>query len=96
MAWYVDNSSGLFALTKGVSGNSFLEHTSQLLHLYCFVDQSDIWFEYVPTDENWSDGISRDLDKNSFILKHSISAAEIGVQKEWWSQSLASLLGKKA
>ena len=86
--WFLDNSSALYAFAKGVSGNRFLEHTTQLFHLLSFFDKADIWFEFVPSEQNWAEGISRDLELDLWARQHGFDTRSVHIPADYWSTEL--------
>lgn len=59
---FVDNAVALHGFVKGTSVNVAIGRASHLLHLLTFICECHVWFEWVGTDYNWSDGISRGLE----------------------------------
>ena len=57
--WFVDNTSALHCLVKGGARNAHLARSVHVLHLLSYHLRCRIWFEYVPSGQNWSDGVSR-------------------------------------
>ena len=57
--WWINNVPALIALVKGKSGADDMDRTTMMIHLLMYTLQCDIYFEYVPSDSNWADGISR-------------------------------------
>jgi hypothetical protein len=89
--WFLDNSSSLYAYAKGTSSNRFLEHTTQIFHLFTFFDKADIWFEFVASEQNWADGISRDLALDRWARDHGFSTRAVQVPKEYWNAELEDI-----
>ena len=65
--WYIDNFASLMALIKGRSDNLDLDHLAQMIHLLLYHLHCSLWFEWVQSKSNWSDGISRDGFKDRFV-----------------------------
>ena len=66
-------------------GNAMRAHsaTTVILLLASAADQmTDA--EYVPSKQNWSDGLSRNGAQDSFIQEHAITCADADVPKEIW------------
>ena len=57
--WFIDNSAALATFVKGRSNNTDQDRISSLFHLACAELRVTSWFEYVESDSNWSDNISR-------------------------------------
>ena len=71
--WLVANSPSLHALVKGASGNQALDRAIALTYIMCFILDCFIFLEYVDSFSNFSDGISRELDKDRWAAEHGIS-----------------------
>ena len=73
--WFIDNVAALMALVRGRSNQPSLDHMTLLIHTALFVLRAWVYFEWVESDANWSDGISREgvFDKwhrdNSFEVQ---------------------------
>ena len=57
--WFVDNTAVLGALVRGRSGDPVVHIMTELIHLLLFCLQCMVYFEWVESDANWSDGMSR-------------------------------------
>ena len=85
--WYVDNAGALSALIKMSSvtaDNSPMAHVSGLMAALL---QARIWYEWVPTHQHASDGLSRDgwLDT---LVKRKIAKGEweaVKTEVDWHS-----------
>ena len=55
-----------------------------LAHLKC-----DIWWEYVQSESNWSDGASREGKDNTWIQEKGFSIISCEVPEWPWSVSMA-------
>ena len=58
--WFIDNIAALMALVRGRSNSPSLDNLARAIHTAMFALRAWIYFEWVPSDSNWSDGISRD------------------------------------
>ena len=77
--WFCDNTRVLGSLVKGRS-NDAVVHTLQLfLALFCFQLDITIWWEYVESDANWSDGVSRVGSKCPWAAAHNFSVESVAV-----------------
>ena len=74
--WLVDNVAALMALTNGTSREPSLEKMAKIVHLALFALKASAYYEYVESDTNWSDQISRQS-------LEGIWAAENGFDPEW-------------
>ena len=57
--WFVDNIAALMALVKGRSDNPELDAMAGCIHALLYSLRSGCYFEWVQSDDDWSDGISR-------------------------------------
>ena len=57
--WFVDNIAALMALVRGRSDSQSLDLLARQIHAALFAIGVDIYFEWVASEDNWSDGISR-------------------------------------
>lgn len=70
--WYIDSIAPLMCLLKGRSDNEDLDHMSQLIHLLLFHLQCSLWFHWVQSKSNWSDGISKTGFRDVFVRRFKI------------------------
>eukprot|EP00971_Amphidinium_carterae_P063657 1259692-Amphidinium_carterae.1 len=54
-----DNSASLHSMVKGCAREPVLDRSVSLAHLLCTKHDIHMWFEFVGSESNWSDGISR-------------------------------------
>ena len=57
--YFVDNVSALMAMVKGRSSKESLDSLARLGHFASFALGASAYYEYVQSDPNWSDEISR-------------------------------------
>ena len=50
-----------------------------------------IWFEFIDSGANWSDGISRELHDDQFAKDHGFRVSTLAVPLQLWSCDLVSL-----
>ena len=58
--WFIDNTAALMAAVKGRSNQPDLDKLATMIQLACFVWNIWPYFEWVESDSNWTDGISRE------------------------------------
>ena len=81
--WYIDNVAALMAMVRGRANNADLDKMAEILQGAMFALHIWIYFEWVESDSNWSDGISREgLDDpwqtaNGFLSSHCSFMAAI-------------------
>eukprot|EP00972_Heterocapsa_arctica_P031952 4706337-Heterocapsa_arctica.AAC.1 len=59
VTWYVDNSAALDSFVKGISGHAAIDRAAHIVHFLAYKYDISIWFEFVDSQSNWSDGVSR-------------------------------------
>ncbi len=89
--WFADNTSDLHALVKGGSTNVALDRTVQAFHILCCHINCNVWFEYVPSAANWSDGVSRCGFADAFAREQGFALKWAPVLDTWWSLGLVDL-----
>ena len=77
LVWFVDNSSALGAFLKGHSRDPLLHVFTQLIHLLLFKLDVRVWWEWVETDANWSDGASRLFSECDWATRHQFQIREV-------------------
>ena len=89
--WLLDNSASLHALIKGASSNQYLGRAVELFHIFCYWFQVDVWFEFVDSGSNYSDGISHELHGEPFCQQLGIQPYECFVYAWMWTESLTQV-----
>ena len=56
--------------------------------MFCFWFQVDVWFEFVDSESNFSDGISRELQNDPFCSQLGIKPHECIVRTWMWEDPL--------
>ena len=92
VVWFVDNTVALSAFVKGMSGDPTLCFMVMASHLLMLQYNIHSWFEYVPSDDNWADGISRDgwddlIVKSLLCRRHTIDWSPL-----FWPKTADELL----
>ena len=57
--WYIDNVAALMAMVRGRANNPDLDRMAEILQGAMYALDMWIYFEWIESDSNWSDGISR-------------------------------------
>ncbi|CAE7559557.1 unnamed protein product [Symbiodinium natans] len=68
--WWIDNVAALMSLIKGRSSNPELDSMSGIFHAAAFGLRMQCFFEWVASDDNWSDGISRQGRHDPWLQRH--------------------------
>ena len=93
VVWYVDNTSAIAAFVKGASANEHLERIVAVFWLCCFRLGCSVWVEWVDSESNWFDGLSRDLADDSFVVEHGFDTHthQIFPELGWWNKPLTEV-----
>ena len=91
VVWFVDNTTALHAFVKGTSANEAVERAAQCVHFLSLKYDFRIWFEFIDSGANWSDGISRELHDDQFAKDHGFRVSTLAVPLQLWSCDLVSL-----
>ena len=91
VVWYVDNTSAMASFVKGASANAHLERIVAIFWMCSFLLKATIWVEWVDSEGNWSDGLSRALAADRFVVDHGFETAEILPEMAWWSEPLLAV-----
>ena len=62
------------ALVRGRSDSSSLDNLARAIHTAIFALQAWIYFEWVPSESNWSDGISRDGEADGWYRRNGFAS----------------------
>ena len=76
---FIDNSAALSALIKGRSGCADLDYLAQRIHLRAYSIDARLWVEYVETDANWADGVSREGPNCRWASSHDFRVRYVDV-----------------
>ena len=91
VVWYVDNTSAMASFVKGASANAHLERIVAIVWMCSFLLQATVWVEWVDSEANWSDGLSRRLGADQFVIEQGFSSEEIQPEMGWWYEALPSV-----
>ena len=91
MVWYVDNTSAMAAFVKGTSKSPELERIVNLFWILSFHLDCSVWFEWVDSGSNWSDGVSRLLERDPFAADHGFKLQKMRQPDSWWAADLAEV-----
>ena len=75
--WYIDNVAALMALVRGASNNPGLNAMAGAIHAALFALKTWVYFEWVESEANWSDGISRDGKGCQWAMRHNFQTSQI-------------------
>ena len=88
MLWLLDNSASLHSLIKGTSGNIHLSRAVELFYMFAYWFKVHVWFEFVDSESNYADGISRNLAEDTFCQAIHVQPRECEVQAWMWEEPL--------
>ena len=91
VVYFIDNSVSLFAMVKGTSNQPDVARCTHLVGLQCLAYDTRVWLEFVDSESNWADGLSRDLGMCSFCMNHRIKVNRIQLPQIWWTLDLKDL-----
>ena len=75
--WFCDNSSVLGALVKGRSNDPVVHVLGQLMALFLFRINAIVWWEFVESEANWSDGVSRKGSGCAWAKRHNFTVQDV-------------------
>ena len=73
--WWIDNIAALMAVVRGRSNNSELDQMAGAIHAILYSAKCPIFFEWVHSPDNWSDGISRRGTSDEWYQTHGFSVS---------------------
>ena len=86
--FYLDNTSALHSYVKGRAGPSALDRSIAFTNFVAFKRSILTWWEFVPSDANWADGISRLLGDDPFSADHEFPNEEMRFDDRIWHGTL--------
>jgi len=94
VVWFVDNTAALCGTVKGGSKNATLAKLIAMTWILCFRLNIRIWFEFVDSEANWSDGISRDFDEDIFAKTHEFATRPFVPNLVWLTYNYSEIWKK--
>ena len=91
MVWYIDNTSAMASFVKGASKSEQLERIVGLFWMLAWHLDIQVWFEWVDSDSNWSDGASRYFAEDPFALENGFHMVQMRQPSRSWSSDWPSL-----
>ena len=91
IAWYIDSTSAMASFVKGASANEDLEKIVGLFWMLAWHLDVTVWFEGVDSDSNWSDGVSRDFDRDELAQELEFVLQEMRGPSPAWQGDWFSL-----
>ena len=90
--WYVDNIAALMALVRGRSDNSELDAMAMQIQCILFGLNCFIYFDWIESDSNWADGISRVGLADDWLQRHAFVGRSAQVHLALWRLPFRALL----
>ena len=84
VVWYVDNTSAMHSFVKGAAKDAALERLVNITWMLAFHLRCSIWFEWVDTDSNWADNLSRDLKDCRFTRELGYEPTQMQSGLQFW------------
>ena len=81
---WVDNTVALHSFVKGGSKSPPVDRACSITFSLAYRHDFRVWFEFVPSEANWSDGPSRELADDEFSRANGFSLSECCFPKELW------------
>ena len=88
----VDNSPALAAAAKGCSKAWDLDRSAQVVQVLAASMGARVWFEYIESDANWADGISRNGVFDTWASEHGFPASVVELPTWPWTVDLCELV----
>ena len=73
--WWIDNIAALMAVVRGRSNNSELDQMAVAIHAILYSSKCPMFFEWVHSPDNWSDGISRRGIDDEWHQQHAFAVS---------------------
>ena len=89
ITWYADNTAALSAAVKGTSREQTNRRLIAYFWMVAFRLDIRVWFEFVESDSNWADGISREYGDDLFAAKNNFSTSEFQLDLLWAQHDLS-------
>ena len=80
----VDNTAALGGVVQGTSGQPSLERLVTLFWILSYRFRATVWVEYVDSQGDWSDGISRLFAADLFVAAHVVQIAPMKLEVAWY------------
>ena len=84
IVWYIDNVSTLSALVKGGSKAPDVDRAAAVVSLVAQMCNARVWFEYIESKSNWSDGLSRLLVEDPWVASRGFTLRQMEVPAKPW------------
>ena len=69
--WFIDNIAALHALCNGDSHQEDLNAMAEAIHAITFSHRCSIYYEWIESEANWADGVSRYGRHDDWLRRHN-------------------------
>ena len=90
--WYVDNIAALMALVRGRSDSQELDDMAMQIQCFLFGLNCFMYFDWIESDSNWADGISRVGLADDWLQRHAFVGRSAQVHLALWQLPFRALL----
>ena len=86
--FFMDTSAALYRYCKGASENQAIEHCIRVFHFALYRLNCQVWFAFVPSAQNWTDGISRDGLQDRSTIEQGFAASAFDPDDQLWRMTV--------
>ena len=80
------------ALVRGKSDHRDLDFLAKLIHIVLYALRVWVYFEWIESKSNWSDGISREGAGDPWLARHSFDVSLCHIHLELWQLPFSAAL----
>ena len=91
VVWFVDNSVAVSCFAKGAGRNPNIAYLVAAFHMIAMCYDVHVWFEYVQSADNWSDGISRRGFSDRLVQDMKLHTADVDWSPIKWPKAMSDL-----
>ena len=91
VVWLIDNTSALYAAVKGSSRHPAVARAVAFASFAAFIWGFSIWYEFVDSEANWADGISRRRQEDEFCARNGLTPAQMRADGGVWRGTLQDM-----
>ena len=87
--WYIDNAVSLHSIVKGMSKEVSISRVAEAICIISYRLDIHVWYEFVASKDNWSDGVSRVGFQDELIQNIAAICTPLECSSQWWTMPLA-------
>ena len=91
VVWLIDNTSALYAAVKGSSRHPAVARAVAFASFAAFFWGFSIWYEFVDSEANWADGISRRRQEDEFCARNGFVPVQMRADEGVWQGTLQDM-----